>query len=226
MTGFHRSHFDAALELKFVAETGCFEGYASVFAVTDSMNDRIEKGAFASSLAEHKARGQMPPLLWQHDVKQPIGAFTDIYEDAHGLFVQAKLFIDDIPRAKEAWKLMREGVVTGMSIGYKTRQSHRDAKTSERILTDIELLEVSMVTFPANAHARVSGIKSQLVAGHVPEPKEFEAFLRDAGFSRKQAKGLMSAGYKSLLLRDAGEGADTETEMLYALSAKIKSLTV
>lgn len=224
MPGLHRSHFDAPLELKFVAETGCFEGYASVFAVTDSMNDRIDKGAFTKSLAEHREQGHLPPLLWQHDIKQPIGAFTDLYEDTHGLFVQAKMFIDDIPRAKEAWTLMREGVVTGMSIGYRTRQSYRDEKTGVRVLTDLELLEISMVTFPANTHARVSCVKTQLSNGHVPTCKEFEAFLRDAGLSRKQAKGLMSFGYKSLLLRDAEEGVDTDTAALHALSDKIKSL--
>lgn len=216
--------FDAPLELKFIADTGIFEGYASVFAVTDSTGDRIEKGAFAKSLAEHRNLDRLPPLLWQHDVKQPIGVFREVYEDARGLFVRGELFTGDILRAKEAWKLMREGVVTGLSIGYRARESHRDQKNGVRVLTDIELLEISMVTFPANTLARVACVKAVLASGKLPAPKEFEAFLREAGLSRKQAKGFVSCGYKSLLSRDAGEGDDTDAAALQALAEKIYSL--
>lgn len=221
----HR-HFDAPLEMKFVGQTGIFEGYASVFDVTDSMNDRIAPGAFQKSLAAHATERRLPPLLWQHDVKQPIGSFSDMREDGHGLFVKGTLFTDDIPRAKEAWKLLREGVVTGLSIGYRVNESFRDAATGIRVLTDIELLEVSMVTFPANAQARVSCVKSVLAAGGIPTCKEFEAFLRDAGLSRKQAKGFIARGYKSLSLRDAAEEGNVhdDARALQALAAKIHSL--
>lgn len=221
---------DARLELKFVAQSGVFEGYASVFDLTDSVGDRIAKGAFEKSLAAYKVQGRLPPLLWQHDTKQPIGAWQEMHEDAHGLFVRGTLFVDDIMRAKEAYKLLREGVVSGLSIGYRALQSHRDQKSGVRVLTEIELLEVSMVTFPANDAARIVRVKEAFSNGEVPCEKEFEAFLRDAGLSRKQAKGLMSCGYKSLSMRDAWEEIFTNPDLseaaaINALAMRIESLT-
>lgn len=206
-------YFDSAFEVKFQAETGQFEGYASVFDVVDSARDRMAPGAFKKSLQDAARLGRQPPLLWQHDAAQPIGAWREIFEDSHGLFVRGDLFVADIPRAKEAYKLMQEKVVNGLSIGYRVKQSQRDPKTGIRLLTEVELLEISMVTFPANDSARIVRVKSALAAGSLPSEREFEAFLRDAGFSRKQAKGLLADGYKSLqhdvvLRRDAGAEND------------------
>jgi HK97 family phage prohead protease len=189
-------HFETALELKFVAETGAFEGYACVFGVVDRAGDRIAAGAFAKSLKEWRRAGRMPPLLWQHDTKQPIGAWNVLTEDSYGLYAEGQLFTGEIARAREAYKLLQENVVTGLSIGYRTKESH--AEGGVRVLDEVELLEISMVTFPANERARISRVKSALVDGGVPSPREFEAFLREAGFSRKQARGLLALGYKSL----------------------------
>jgi len=132
-------------------------------------------------------------------------------EDSHGLFVKGRLFVADIPRAREAYKLLKEKVVTGLSIGYRTKDSHLDAQTGARVLTDVDLMEISMVTFPANDQARVKLVKSALGEGRVPSQREFEAFLREAGFSRKQAKGVLAQGYKSLNPRDAEEDDDILT---------------
>lgn len=192
-------HLTSPFELKFVAGSGTFEGYASVFHVTDSANDRVAPGAFQKSIAAARAENRLPPLLWQHDAQKPIGIWHEMFEDSHGLFVRGELFVDDIAQAREAYKLMKEGVVTGLSIGYRTVQSARDAKSGARILTEVELLEVSMVTFPANAMARVRHVKSLLDDGQIPSEREFEAFLREAGWSRKQAKGLIAHGYKAVV---------------------------
>lgn len=220
--------FHSPFELKFLKESGVFEGYASVFDVTDSVNDRIAPGAFARSLAAHKAEGRLPPLLWQHDPRQPIGAWREMREDAHGLFVTGELFVNDIIRAKEAYRLLCENVVTGLSIGYRTKNAHRDRKAGVRVLTEVELLEVSMVTFPANEFARVNAVKSQLSAGAVPSEREFEAFLREAGLSRRQAKGLIAHGYKSLAARDAAAGgqydAGDDEAALRQLAARLHRL--
>ena len=213
------------LELKFVAGSGTFEGYASVFHVTDSANDRVAPGAFKKSLAAAQAENRLPPLLWQHDAQKPIGIWHDMFEDSHGLFVRGELFVDDIAQAREAYKLMKEGVVTGLSIGYRTLQSERDAKSGARILTAVELLEVSMVTFPANTMARVRHVKSLLDDGQTPSEREFEAFLREAGWSRKQAKGLIAHGYKAVMTdgyktpdaRDAASPAADDDDTLIAL---------
>lgn len=212
----------SSFELKFLNETGVFEGYASVFNVTDSANDKIVQGAFKKTLETARMQGQLPPLLWQHDMKQPIGAWREMYEDGHGLYVKGELFINDIARAKEAYRLLREKVVTGLSIGYRALQSHRDRESGIRVLTEIELIEVSMVTVPANDAARVLRVKSIFDGGCVPSEREFEAFLRDAGLSRKQAKGMIAQGYKSLHddTRDAGIVFDIEN-----LTDTIRQLT-
>ena len=227
---------ESRFEVKLQAENGCFEGYASVFGVVDSARDRVAPGAFARSLAEMKAQGRLPPLLWQHDTAQPIGAWREMYEDGHGLFVKGDLFVGEIARAREAYKLMQEQVVNGLSIGYRVRQSHRDQKSGVRVITDVDLLEVSMVTFPANDSARIMRVKSAFASGQTPSEREFEAFLRDAGLSRKQAKGLLADGYKSLLRaempwRDAAAmaapaHASTDTAALLGdLAAHIRALT-
>jgi len=221
--------FEMPFELKFASETGGFEGYASVFGVIDNAGDRIEKGAFARSLETAGQNGQLPPLLWQHDPRQPIGAWREMREDAHGLYVKGELFISDITRAREAYRLLQEKVVTGLSIGYRALKSHRDAD-GIRVLTEIELIEVSMVTFPANDFARISRVKSQLAEGRVPSPREYEAFLRDAGFSRRQAKGLIADGYKSLAPRDAAAGTNApdggdDAQTLRGLAAILLSLS-
>lgn len=220
------AHFDAALEVKFLADTGLFEGYASVFHVTDSVRDRIAPGAFKASLDAHRREGRLPPLLWQHDTKQPIGAWRDMYEDEHGLYVRGALFVDDIAVAREAYKLMKENVVTGLSIGYRAKKSYRDPKSGDRVLTEIDLLEVSMVTFPANDYARISRVKSIFDDGRVPSEREFETFLRDAGLSRKQAKGVIAQGFKSLNNdpRDAESFSDDD-RLLRDLAATIRRLT-
>src|SRR5690606_22323270 len=132
----------------------------------------------------------------------------------HGLYVKGRLFVDEVARAREAYALLREGVVTGLSIGYRARESYREA-SGARVLTEIELLEVSMVTFPANDRARIAPVKSE---------REFEAFLREAGFSRKQARGVIARGYKALFQRDAEEEDEETLEAMRAFTAKLWEL--
>lgn len=215
------------LELKFSPGSGVFEGYAAVFHNVDSAGDRILPGAFVKSLAACRAEGRFPPLLWQHDPKRPIGIWEDMHEDSHGLYVRGRLFADDIAQAREAYALLRENVVSGLSIGYRTVESQRDGKTGVRLLSELELLEVSIVTFPANDRARVRAVKSHNGAGFLPAEKDVEAHLRDAGLSRKQAKALMAHGYKALAARDATDGEDTadDAALLAALAARIRTLT-
>ncbi len=152
-------HFDGRFELKFLAETGTFEGYAAVFNVVDRVHDKITPGAFRDSLAGYRKSGRLPPLLWQHEALEPVGAWREMYEDNHGLFAKGDLFINDIPLAKKAYKLLKENAVTGLSIGYRTQESYLERKSGIRVLTKVDLLEVSLVTFPANERARVIGVK-------------------------------------------------------------------
>lgn len=216
----------APAELKFAAN-GVFEGYAAVFGNVDSAGDRILPGAFAASLAQLRAAGRLPPMLWQHDPARPIGQWEEMREDGHGLYVRGRLFTGDIAQAREAYALLKQNAVSGLSIGYRAAESRRDAKDGVRLLTRLELIEVSIVTFPANDRARIRAVKSQFHAGLLPAEKDVEAVLRDAGFSRKQAKALLAHGYKALSARDAtdGENGTEDAALLLALAARIRALT-
>ncbi len=198
-----RNRLDIELNIKAVAETGEFEGYGSVFGVKDSYGDIVVPGAFAKSLSNWKAKEMLPAMLWQHRMDEPIGIFTEMYEDEVGLFVKGRLLIEDDPMAKRAHAHMKAGSISGMSIGYILNDWEWDRNKEAYILKEIELWEVSLVTFPANDEARVAEVKSALSSGELPAPSLVERCLRDAGFSRTQAKTIIGGGYKAL--RDAGD---------------------
>lgn len=190
--------------VKEIKETGEFSGYASVFDNMDWYGDVVRRGAFTETLAKWKARGKLPPLLWQHKSDTPIGPHLEMYEDEKGLFVVGKLLVDAIEKAREAYALLKAGVISGMSIGFDTPEGGMvyDGKANVWNLIRLDLWENSLATFPANEEAQVEEVKSILATGKLPTPSEFEGFLRDAGFSRKQAKHVAACGYTSL--RDAG----------------------
>ena len=85
------------LTIKEIGENGTFAGHGSVFGTLDSYNERVEKGAFAESLAKHAGKGSMPAMLWQHRHDEPIGVYTRMEEDDRGLYVEGKLLIDEDP---------------------------------------------------------------------------------------------------------------------------------
>jgi HK97 family phage prohead protease len=159
---------DASLTIKRMFEEGGFEGYASVFEVEDAMGDVIARGAFRRSLSDYRRRGLMPAMLWQHDSREPIGAWQELDEDANGLKVRGRLFIDEIPRARQAHALLKGGGLSGLSIGFHSVAGEIDASSGLRHLYDIELLEISLVTFPAADLARVSAVKRKSPAHHRP----------------------------------------------------------
>lgn len=127
-------------------------GYASVFRDADISGDRIEPGAFAASLRRRGAQGIR--LLWQHDPAQPIGVWTSIVEDRIGLLVEGRLALDTI-RGREAAALIRAGAIDGLSIGFRTRRARRQPGESGRRLVEIDLWEISIVTFPMQERARI-----------------------------------------------------------------------
>jgi HK97 family phage prohead protease len=207
-------HRQFAFDLKKVSNTGTFEGYGSVFGNADHYRDVVMPGAFSKSLAAWAEKDKLPPILWQHNSAQPIGPFTHMSEDGTGLYCEGQLLIKDVQQAREAYALMKSGAISGMSIGYNVVNSDYDGKTNVNQLTDIDLWECSIVTFPANTEANVTSIKSLVASGELPTLAEFEDFLRDAGnFSRSQAKAIAGHGLRGLLeQRDADtKQIDTET---------------
>ncbi len=149
------------LERKFCAGPGpvrltdgtVIEGYASVFGTPDQGGDIVQPGAYGRSLKSLSARGGSVKMLWQHDPAQPIGVWDEVREDGKGLWVKGRL-LPDVTRAKEASALIEAGAIDGLSIGYRTREASRDSK-GHRLLTDLDLWEVSLVTFPMLPDARV-----------------------------------------------------------------------
>jgi len=205
---------DFALSIKAddVADDGMFEGYGSVFGVEDSYGEIVAAGAFSESLDELAAKKRIVPVLWQHRSDQPIGTYAEISEDDHGLFVKGQLLISAVGQAAEAHALLKAGAVSGLSIGYWVRESSFDEKTNIRTLTKLDLVEVSLVTFPACDDARVEAVKFKLAHGELPNIREFEKLLREAGFSKSQAAVVANRGL-SHLLRSESEGAAAKAEV-------------
>ena len=149
------------LELKFarfeadlsVTDGAVIEGYASYFGVADRGNDVVEPGAYAASLKRLHADGRRVKMLWQHDPAEPIGVWDEVREDDKGLFVKGRL-LTDVARAREAASLIEAGAIDGLSIGYRTVRATKD-EAGRRRLAELELWEVSLVTFPMLPEARV-----------------------------------------------------------------------
>lgn len=160
-----RKRLDFDLQVKSLDSSGRFAGYASVFDVLDSQKDIILRGAFAETL---KGRVGEIKMLWQHQQDEPIGVFERMFEDTRGLYVEGKLLLD-VARAREAYALLQEKAIGGLSIGYSPIKYRLHEKTGVRMLSQVELWEVSLVTFPANEAAKITVVKQgvspvQLVA--------------------------------------------------------------
>lgn len=217
-------HIDLPLKVKSVSADGQFEGYGSVFGVEDSYGDVVMPGAFKESLDDHAKNGTMPAMLWQHKSDEPIGVYTSMAEDDIGLAVKGELLIGDDPLAKRAHAHMKAGSLTGLSIGY-TFESSEDWEWDQEKeifkLHRIKLWEVSPVTFPANPAARVEDVKSIFQSGNVPTKRNLERFLRDAGFSRKQAMAFIAGGYGNISTRDVVDSADENAARVSGLLKNI-----
>ena len=135
---------------------GVFEGYASVFGLVDLGGDQVAPGAFARSLATRSAR--QVRMLWQHDPAAPIGSWLSIEEDWRGLKVKGQLNLA-VAKAREALALLRDGAVDGLSIGFRVKTARKTAGGGVRRLLELDLWEISIVTFPMLPQARVTTVK-------------------------------------------------------------------
>ncbi|WP_448605696.1 HK97 family phage prohead protease [Neorickettsia risticii] len=150
------------VDTKNLDEEGVFYGYASVFDVVDEQGDIISSGAFDLT--------KCVPLLWQHRQDQPIGKVLEMQETEKGLYLKGHIIME-VNQGYEAYKLLKAGVLNGLSIGYIPKKYKMDKHTGARIMTAVKLIEVSLVTFPANKYARISSVKSQYDADQLLEAR-------------------------------------------------------
>lgn len=210
------------LERRAIGDDGTIEGYGSVFNVVDDWGDIIAPGAFAATLAAHKAAGTMPAMLWQHRDAEPIGVWTDMVEDSRGLRVKGRLVLE-APRGKEAHALLKAGALNGLSIGFISRKWSWDDTTDVRTLQEVDLWEVSPVTFPANAQARVDSVKSAAGTAGITTIRDAERALRDAGLSAEHAKALVAVVKRSVQVeRDADQDAQRAQRAAHQLLESLK----
>lgn len=194
------------LEWKASAD-GVIEGYGAVFGNADLGGDIILPGAFAESLKT----GRRVKMLREHSPDDVVGVWDEITEDSSGLRLKGRLLLT-IGDGKDAFELVKAGAIDGLSIGYQTVESEYDS-AGRRLLKQVNLWEVSLVTFPMNELARIDAVK----AADLTERELERVLTRDAGLTRSVAQRLMAGGYNAIkAMRDAGDGADEVASLLRA----------
>ena len=207
---------DFGCELKATGDTGTFEGYGSVFNITDRGGDIVAAGAFAETLAAAKAAGRLPAMLWQHRQAEPIGVYTEMEEDSIGLKVKGKLALKTA-RGAEAYELMKMGAISGLSIGYRVRDDSWDRVTGVRTIKKADLHELSLVTMPMNDASRVSAVKT---IEELDSLSEIERHLRDVcGLSKSEATAMVSR-IKSVSRSDSGDREPLAADFAASLKAR------
>lgn len=195
--------FAVHLDFKAAAE-GVFTGYGSTFGNIDDGNDIMMPGAFAASLKKRGPNGVK--MLWMHDSSQPIGVWEAIEEDQKGLKLSGKLLLS-VQKAREVYDMMKAGIIDSLSVGYRTLKSNFDTVTSVRKLQEVDLWEVSAVTFAMNEKATIEMVKGGF---EIPTRKQIETVLRnEGGFSNADAR--KAAALVKRILRN---GEDEPATML------------
>lgn len=175
-------------------ESGTFAGYGAVFGNVDLGRDIILKGAFTETLSKWRAKGKLPKMLWHHNMRQPIGVWTEMKEDDYGLFVRGR-FTKGVQAAEEVHLLLKDQAIDGLSIGYDAIDPEYDRDMNVRKLVKVDLWECSLVTLGMNQEAVVTNVKT---AGDIKTVREFEEALRaQLGYSHAAARGIAANGFKA-----------------------------
>ena len=215
----------AAVEVKFQSgQPAVITGYASTWHTTpDSYGDVVRKGAFAESLKAHRDGGTRPAMFFNHDPSLPCGKWTGMGEDNHGLRVEGEL-TPGSQVAAEVEAALRHQAVDGLSIGFRTTSAEPGkAQGVARVLTGVDLIEVSVVSLPAASFARVASIKG---AEALDQRRELERWLRQSGgLSRREAEALTDKGFQAFVAaRERRNGADPDVDARDELAAVIAML--
>lgn len=187
------------LSVKALNEDGTIEGYLNTFNHKDRIGDNTQKGAFTKSLQRMKDANEVLPMLFGHDHTKVAGIWTDLREDEKGLWGKGKINLDT-QLGKELYSNIKMGAVKGISIGYFEVDTVYDAKSGQKLLLELDLIEASIVLLPCNEQSMVESVKTLLEKGEEPSKIEVEKALREMGFSRKNAKTILSEGYKNFYM--------------------------
>jgi HK97 family phage prohead protease len=176
-----------------------FEGLASTFGNVDLVDDVVDKGAFENSLVT-----RMPKVLWQHDTAEPIGMPEQIRETEQGLFLKGKLPKDDTFVTGRVIPQLKIGSISSMSIGFTVKDF--EVEDGIRHLKEVDLFEISLVTFPANTKAEVTGFKSIRKEDlmKIKTIKEYRKLLKDSGCFTKHAREFLAAQFNPCLCDTEG----------------------
>ena len=186
---------------------GTFTGLGAVFGNEDFGGDIIVKGAFDNTLSDIQARSKTLPILWQHDWDNPVGPWNDLSTTDDGLMAEGKLLIGDVQRATEAHALLKTKTVSGLSIGFRIPKGGFEYDGEIRYLKEIDLHEISIVTFPMNDEARIDAVKAAELT-----QRELERILtQDAKLSRTVARQILSGGFKAI---DGKQDAVVDDELV------------
>lgn len=182
--GMQRPSLDFDFEISAVSDNGRIKGIASTFGgAPDSGGDIVEQGAFLKTISQGGRNRNGIGFLWAHHSDEPLGIWNHLEEASKGLLVDGQ-FAMDTQMGKEKHSLAQMGAVKGLSIGFTVIKEEFDRKKHIRILKEVSLWEVSLVTFPMNTRARVTSVKD---IENAQTPKELEHVLREAGLSKGSA---------------------------------------
>lgn len=203
------------ITVKALDEAGTFEAMAWPYGAPDRTGDVILPGAFSKSLEGYAERQTMPPMLWQHKHDEPVGYWMELEDTDAGLRAKGRIETT-IQKGGEAYKLAKNKGLS-LSVGFSMKSDDAYEDDGIRYIKNLELLEVSLVSVPANAGATIQTVKSLKEC----TPTEFETRVRDAlGLSRRQAKKLTGLAYTAMTQRDVDEmGDDIEQSIINALKS-------
>lgn len=190
MTTLERKTAPLAFELKTIGDQGEFEGYALTYGNKDDGGDICVRGCMTKSLSKRPAN--KVKMLWQHDPLHVIGKWNEFVDNEKGLLAKGQLFMD-VQKAREVFAILKGGGIDGLSIGYRAEDHEYDKAADARLLKQIDVREISVVTFAMNPEATITMVKS---ASDIKTKRQFEEFLRDHGFSSGAAKGIASKGFR------------------------------
>ncbi|MGA1804435.1 HK97 family phage prohead protease [Rhizobium sp. HT1-10] len=152
-------HLDLSLRFEAPTDAGEFSGYAVIWGERNGHNEIVKRGAFRASIEQHRAAGTKPVMLWSHDPSDIIGVWNEVREDDKGLFVRGQLIIATT-RGKEAHELLKAGALNGLSIGFRVLKGGETRQSGVRVLTGVDVREISLVGMPSAGSARITSIRS------------------------------------------------------------------